>query len=164
MCPMGPHGPPRGGRPKFCTASGGLEADESVSVDKRNPYTTPWRHRIGVSPVHGRFSMAITNFRRVPISETRPISKACQHVMRASTQTFLLAPANVSSAFPLHHEARSGPCSIVRGREDLNCSQRILTLGHCRSRTVSDWSVCDLNRRFKTSHTNFCFKRCSGSA
>ena len=51
-----------------------------MSVDKRNPYTDFAVDGIGGSPQNGRFSMAITNFCGVPISETRPISKACQRV------------------------------------------------------------------------------------
>ena len=38
MCPGGPHGPLRGGRPTSGTASGSAEADESVCVEQRNSY------------------------------------------------------------------------------------------------------------------------------
>ena len=80
QCPRGPQGPPRGGWPNSGTASGGAEADESVSVDKRNPLPEFAVDKIGRSPSNGSFSMAITNAHRAPISETRPISRACQRV------------------------------------------------------------------------------------
>ena len=84
MCPGGPHGPPRGGRPTSGTARGGAEADESadesVSVDKRNPYTIFAVDRIGGSPSNGRLSMPLRTIGRIDLSKTRPISKACQHV------------------------------------------------------------------------------------
>ena len=100
-----------------------------MSVDKRNLNSDFAVDGIGGSPTNGSFSMASANVYRIPISETRPVSKACQRVTRASTQTFPL----VSSAFALHHESRSGPCSIVRGREVLNSSQYIVGVGQCRT-------------------------------
>ena len=42
---------------EFCTASGGLEADESVSVEQRNLNRSFAVDGIGGSPENGRFSM-----------------------------------------------------------------------------------------------------------
>ena len=55
QCPSGATGPTEWRRTDLCTASGGIEADESVSVEKLNLNTTPWRHGIGVSPSNGAF-------------------------------------------------------------------------------------------------------------
>ena len=46
---------------QILAASGGLEPDESVSVDKRNPLPEFAVDGIGGSPSNGSFSMAITN-------------------------------------------------------------------------------------------------------
>ena len=45
----------------------------------------------------------------------------------SSTPNFPFAPASVSRASSLHHEARGGPCSIVRGRTSFEFSQHVLT-------------------------------------
>ena len=42
---------------RILAASGGLEPDESVSVDKRNLYHTFAVDGIGVSPTNGSFSI-----------------------------------------------------------------------------------------------------------
>ena len=82
--------------------------------------------------------MAITNFYRVPISETHPISKACQHVTRASTQKFparssereqriLAASGSAKRAF-LHREREGGlNCESVYADSD------IVGVGQCRT-------------------------------
>ena len=82
---------------------------------------------IGGSPENGRLSMAITNFLRSDTDETRPISKACQHVMslidlnisaRSSEREQRILAASRSGKRALLHRER---------REVLNDSQYILT-------------------------------------
>ena len=58
---------------RILAASGGLEPDESVSVDKRNVNPDFAVDGIVGSPSNGSFSMAITNFCRSETDETRPI-------------------------------------------------------------------------------------------
>ena len=88
-----------------------------MCVEQRNPQISFAVDGIGGSPSNGSFSIAITNFCRVPISETRPISKACQHVTRASTQTFFarssereqrILAALRSAKWALLHREREG--------------------------------------------------------
>ena len=57
-----------------------------VSVDNEFHHITPHNHIGG-------------------ISETRPVSKACQHVTSVIDSEKTFAPANVSSTSSLHHEA-----------------------------------------------------------
>ena len=123
---------------RILAASGGLEPDESVSVDKRNVNRTSWRHGIGVSPSNGSFSMAITNAHRAPISETRPISRACQRVTSVidsnlyvcfSERDQRILAASRSGKRALLHREREGGFDVD--------SQYVLTLGLCRSRIVN---------------------------
>ena len=57
QCPRWALCPPRGGGPKFCTASGGVEADESVFVEQHNLHHTFAVDGIGVSLTNGSFSI-----------------------------------------------------------------------------------------------------------
>ena len=135
---MGPHSPPRGGRPTSGTASGGAEADESVSVDKRSAYTDFAVDGIVGSPSNGSFSMAITNAHRAPICKTRPISRACQlvtsvidsniYVCSSDREQRILAASRSGKRALLHREREGG--------FDVD-SQYVLTLGLCRSRIVN---------------------------
>ena len=109
-----------------------------MSVDKRNVLPEFAVDGIGGSPSNGSFSMAITNAHRAPISETRPISKACQRVTsvidlnisaRSSERDQRILAASRSAKRALLHRER---------REVFeSTSQYVLTLGLCRSRTVN---------------------------
>ena len=88
-----------------------------MSVDKRNPYPEFAVDKIGGSPSNGSFSMAITNAHRAPISETRPISRACQHVTslidlnisaRSSEREQRILAASRSGKRALLHREREG--------------------------------------------------------
>ena len=61
--------------------------------------------------------MGVSPCKTVESSEARQAAHALfqKHVGVSRVQTIPLAPANVGAASSLHHEARSGPCSIVRG-------------------------------------------------
>ena len=93
-----------------------------MSVDKRSAYPEFAVDGIGGSPSNWSFSMAIKNAHRAPISETRPISKACQRVMRvidsnisarSSEREHRILAASRSAKRALLHREREGS-NIVR--------------------------------------------------
>ena len=89
------------------------------------------------------FSMAIINFALNGISESRPISKACQRVIdskfsvRSSEREQRILAASRSARWALVHREREAGFEF---------SQRVLTR-LCRTVIDSvDWSVCDFTR------------------
>ena len=150
QCPRGATGPTKWRRAELCTASGGVEADE-ISATNHTMATRNWRVSFEWELLH-----VMPHNHTRGISETLPISKACHACIdsntsaRSSEREQRILAASRSAKRALLHREREGEFELQSTYAD--------------SRTLSDWSVCDLNRRFKTSHTNFCFKRCSGSA
>ena len=119
-----------------------------MAVDKRSAYTEFAVDGIGGSPSNGSFSMAITNFARNDIGETRPISKACQRVMRvidsqisarSSEREHRILAASRSAKRALLHREREGGLNVD--------SQYILTR-----------SFCDLHGHSVT-YTYVCFQK-----
>ena len=116
QCPRGATGPTEWQRTELCTASGGVEADDSVCVEQRNPYISFSVDGIGGSPLNGSFSMAITNFARNDICKSRPMS-ACQRVTRvfdsklsarSSERDQRILAASRSASWTLLHRERKG--------------------------------------------------------
>ena len=123
---------------EFCTASGGAQADESVCVDNRILFPEFAVDKIGGSPSNGSFSMAITNCCRVPISETRPISKACQRVTSvidsnisgcSSERDQRILTASRSAKRALLHCEREGGLNC----ESVYADSDIVGVGQCRT-------------------------------
>ena len=110
----------------------------------------------GGSPQNRRFSLAITNFCRVPISETRPISKGCQHVTslidlnisaRSSERDQrILASSRSAKRALLHRERRE----VFESRVNICCSR---TLSESDSQYILTQSFCDLHVRLLSEVT-----------
>ena len=109
-----------------------------MSVDKLLVYPEFAVDGIGGSPSNGSFSMAITNFYRVPISETRPISKACQRVTsvidlnisaRSSERDQRILAASRSAKRALLHREREGGLNC----ESTYADSDIVGVGQCRT-------------------------------
>ena len=82
LCPMGPHGPPRGGRPNSAPPVA-VHRPTNQCLSSNVTHTTIFAvDGIRGSPENGRLSMPLRTIGRIELSETRPISKACQRVMR----------------------------------------------------------------------------------
>ena len=73
--------PPGGGRSTSGTASGGLEVDESVCVNKRNPYPEFAVDGIGGSPSNGSFSISLRTIIREGYAK-RALFQKCVSVSR----------------------------------------------------------------------------------
>ena len=116
---------------------------------------------IGGSPSNGSFSMAITNFARNDIGETRPISKACQRVTsvidlnisaRSSERDQRILAASRSAKRALLHREREGGLNVD--------SQYILTRSFCDLHVCLFSEVTRLFQYVVLITTYLCFKRC----
>ena len=148
LCPGGPHGPPRGGRPISAPPVAVHRLMNQCLLSNVMCTTIFAVDRISGCPENGRLSMPLCTIRWIKLSKTCPISKACQHVMS-------LIDLNISA------------CSSECDQHILTASQSMKwALLHCERREVwmltvniswlSDfvtymvilwltWSLCDLH-------------------
>ena len=112
----GPQGPPSGGGPNSAR-QWRYRGRRNQCVSSNVIHTISFAvDGIGGSPLNGSFSMAITNFCQVSISESRPISKACQRVTSVFDSIFfacsserehrILAASRSAKQALLHRERR----------------------------------------------------------
>ena len=122
----GPQGAPRGGGPiSESPVAVQRPTNQCTCLSSNATHTTIFAvGGIGGSrsPGNRALSMPLRTIGRIELSTTRPISKACRRVMRVIDRDLNISARSservisASSSSLYHdHEARSGPCSIVRG-------------------------------------------------